>query len=552
MHRRRDSLRPSMASNQQRRYREYDHQYDDIPVLTNSSLSSSPSPHISTAYPSQRVLIPARPLIDRVTNEWQKRLPKERNHRHNRTAPSIESIELSQLGSLAGRFKYASDSEYEVDSDEDDSSEMSYENYGIDDFDPAHPCAELIYPFPLLASRRYRHYTYYVFLAFCVLYIAWWILLNPILEERRAIALSFRERTDKWGQNKRPAVGGNLELKFPGLRMIEELDENKRLKGTKDLGEGMGMDRLVFVGDVHGCHDELSALLTKLSFNPTNEHLVFTGDLITKGPESSAVLSTAMSLDASSVRGNHEDRVLLSLAHLEEHESAPSKKEDKHTRLARELPTSQIGYIKNFPVILDIGTIPGMGRTLVVHAGLVPEVPLHKQDPFMCMNMRSIDLSTHFASELRAAPGRRNMKGGLIEWDRMWRYYQRKLLPERRKAQDKQTYAKTGVKPTRREEWEGHTTVIYGHDSRRGLNLREWSKGLDSGCVNGGSLTALVVENVGRDEKGNDRAALWTESVNCKGYGKKREIGRGEENGEEEDREIPSAEQAWEPRIPGT
>ena len=549
MHRRRDSLRFSMAHSQQSKYREYDHQYDGIPVLANNLSSSSPSPHISTAYPSQKPRVPARPLIDRVTNEWQKKISKGRNRRHNEAATPAESIDLSKSAPLAGRFKYTSDSDQEVDSDEDNGSTMSHENYGIDDFDPEHPCAELIYPFPLFASKRYRHHTYYVFLGFCVLCIAWWILLRPILEERRAIALSFRERTDKWGQNKRPAVGGNLDLEFPGLKMTVELDESKRLKGTRNLTDGLGKDRLVFVGDVHGCNDELSALITNLSFDPTTDHLIFTGDLITKGPESSAVLATAMSFDASSVRGNHEDRVLLSLSHLEEHQSSPSKKEDKHTRLARELPSSQIEYIRNFPVILDVGTIPGLGRTLVVHAGLVPDVLLQKQDPFMCMNMRSIDLSTHFGSELRAAPGRRDMKGGLVEWDRMWRYYERNLLPQRLKEQDEQTYAETGVTSNQREDWEGHTTVIYGHDSKRGLNLREWSKGLDSGCVNGGSLTALVVEKVETDAKGRSAARVWTESVPCQGSRKKKGIGK--KDNEDGDREIPSAEQAWKPRTPG-
>ena len=550
MHRRRDSLRKFMARDQNSQYREYDHQYDDIPVLANSSSSDSPSAQLSSVHPSQRSRTPARPLIDRVTNEWQKKLPKERHHKINGAATGTTSSQEFRTAPLAGRYKFISDSDYEIDSD-DNSTTMSYEDYGIDDFDPDHPCAELIYPFALLASKKHRNYVYCAFFGFCALYIAWWIFLRPILEERRAIASSFRERTDRWGQNKRPAVGGNLELEFTGLIMVEELNKNKRLKGTRDLTEGIGKDRLIFVGDVHGCHDELSALVTKLSFNPTTDHLIFTGDLIAKGPDSSAVLSTAMSLDASSVRGNHEDRVLLSLTHLEEHASAPSKKEDKHTRFARELPAAQIEYIQSFPVILDVGIIPGLGRTLVVHAGLTPGVALQKQDPFMCMNMRSIDLSTQFGSELRAAPGHRDMKGGLVDWERIWRYYERKIVPGRLKEQDKQAFTETGMKPEQREAWEGHTTIIYGHDSKRGLNLREWSRGLDSGCVNGGSLTALVVEKVDTDRKGKEVARVRTESVPCRGYRKKKGRGKDTQNKEEEDREIPSAEQAWTPRIPG-
>jgi hypothetical protein len=42
------------------------------------------------------------------------------------------------------------------------------------------------------------------------------------------------------------------------------------------------------------------------------------------------------------------------------------------------------------------------------------------------------------------------------------------------------------------------TTVIYGHYAKQGLNIREYTKGLDSGCVKGGKLTALVIEDGGK------------------------------------------------------
>jgi len=44
----------------------------------------------------------------------------------------------------------------------------------------------------------------------------------------------------------------------------------------------------------------------------------------------------------------------------------------------------------------------------------------------------------------------------------------------------------------------GPTTVIYGHDSHSGLSIRTYTKGLDSGCVKGGKLTALVIQNGGK------------------------------------------------------
>lgn len=37
------------------------------------------------------------------------------------------------------------------------------------------------------------------------------------------------------------------------------------------------------------------------------------------------------------------------------------------------------------------------------------------------------------------------------------------------------------------------TTVIYGHDSKRGLQMEKYTMGIDTGCVRGGRLTAVVI-----------------------------------------------------------
>lgn len=53
------------------------------------------------------------------------------------------------------------------------------------------------------------------------------------------------------------------------------------------------------------------------------------------------------------------------------------------------------------------------------------------------------------------------------------------------------------------------STVIYGHDSRRGLQLEKYSKGLDTGCVKGGKLSALLIDDFAALAKPN------IVSVNC-------------------------------------
>jgi len=40
--------------------------------------------------------------------------------------------------------------------------------------------------------------------------------------------------------------------------------------------------RTIIVGDVHGCYDELCALLDKVRFHETDDTLIFVGDLVNK------------------------------------------------------------------------------------------------------------------------------------------------------------------------------------------------------------------------------------------------------------------------------
>jgi hypothetical protein len=89
-------------------------------------------------------------------------------------------------------------------------------------------------------------------------------------------------------------------------------------------------------------------------------------------------------------------------------------------------------------------------NTVVVHAGLVVGLPLALQPRDLVTNMRSIRPD--------GQPSKRVDAG--VPW------------------------AST---------WPGPRHVVFGHDAVRGLQRHPFATGLDTGCVYGGSLSALIL-----------------------------------------------------------
>ncbi len=114
-------------------------------------------------------------------------------------------------------------------------------------------------------------------------------------------------------------------LRREGFRAVYVLDESA-LSGVDLVREPLFNDRrnehgpFDIIGDVHGCYDELAALLTKLGYAPNGEttvwshphgrRAVFLGDLVDRGPDVVGVLRLVMGMVAAKtalcVPGNHE------------------------------------------------------------------------------------------------------------------------------------------------------------------------------------------------------------------------------------------------------
>ena len=70
------------------------------------------------------------------------------------------------------------------------------------------------------------------------------------------------------------------------------------------------MKRTLYIGDVHGCADELSEMIDKFGFVRGSDTLYQTGDIINKGPDTLRSIRIVEELGILTVRGNHEEHLV--------------------------------------------------------------------------------------------------------------------------------------------------------------------------------------------------------------------------------------------------
>jgi len=231
---------------------------------------------------------------------------------------------------------------------------------------------------------------------------------------------------------------------------------------VKDGTRRPTMEPTIVVGDVHGCLDELRRLLATCGFQ-RGDRLVLAGDLVAKGPDSQGVVQLAREEGALAVVGNHDDHVLRARAAARGTIPPPAKGvRAEHQVVADALHPDDWTYLEALPTFLRLGDegaaagddaaplTDGSGAdTVVVHAGAVPGVPFEKQTREHLTTMRSIDHDGNPTKKIEGRP-----------WAAVW------PGPER---------------------------IVFGHDAIRGLQRHRFAIGLDTGCVYGRRLTALLL-----------------------------------------------------------
>lgn len=248
------------------------------------------------------------------------------------------------------------------------------------------------------------------------------------------------------------------------------------------------------IGDVQGCGDELEALLSMLPFDRERDRLWFVGDLVNRGPKSLAALRQVHALGerAVVVLGNH-DFHLLRLA--EGH--ARNRAEDTLDEvLAAPDAPRLLGWLRQRPLM------HAEGGYAMVHAGLLPQWSI-EQALALAREVESALRGPRHREFLRELYGAepRAWRDDLAGWDRL-RVIVNAMARMRfcTPAGEMDVAAKGRDAPPGYRPWfelrpAHEQPVICGHWSALGLKLTDKLAALDTGCVWGGSLSALRLED---------------------------------------------------------
>ncbi|MDX1592622.1 MAG: symmetrical bis(5'-nucleosyl)-tetraphosphatase [Gammaproteobacteria bacterium] len=256
------------------------------------------------------------------------------------------------------------------------------------------------------------------------------------------------------------------------------------------------------IGDVQGCRAELLELLESLRFDPAADTLWFTGDLVNRGPESLATLRLVRELGerAVTVLGNH-DLHLLAVAAAR----SPLKRKDT-LQAVLDAPDRDelLEWLAERPLLHHDA---GLGVTLL-HAGLPPQWSLDEARARAAeveQVLRDGDRDAFFGHMYGDTPDR--WDPGLTGWERL-RFITNCLTRLRFcTAEGRMNLASKGPpgsQPPGFMPWfdvpgraSAGSRVVCGHWSALGLVERDDLLVLDTGCLWGGTLTAVRLDPPG-------------------------------------------------------
>jgi len=229
----------------------------------------------------------------------------------------------------------------------------------------------------------------------------------------------------------------------------------------------MNADRAVtFVGDVHGCYEELLELCQRCLFNrvEAGERVVFLGDLVDRGPQSAACVELVREMQmlysdrVECIMGNHEDWHIRYHHHrieeVTEGKLNPMEMIPEHEQTFRELNSSQRVWLSERPIYWS-----GLGF-IAIHGG-IPKIARNFDD-FFSKNVKRITMRLRKVDEK-----------------------QKMISYQLHHSDDEVEGSPWG------DLYDGRLGyAVYGHQVYKEVQSHNLALGIDTGCCFGGKLTA--------------------------------------------------------------
>ncbi len=255
------------------------------------------------------------------------------------------------------------------------------------------------------------------------------------------------------------------------------------------------------IGDIQGCLPQLVQLLEQINYQAEEDRLWFAGDLINRGPASLETLRFIKSLGDSAkvVLGNH-DLHLLAVAHGH----GDLKRKDT---LAEILMASDRDELMNWLRNQPLCHYDPQLNTIMTHAGIPPCWDLDKTLSLAAEveeKLKSDTVDDFFAAMYGNTP--RKWSDDLTGMDRLraiTNYLTRMRFCDENSKLDLKSKEGINTAVKGYAPWFNYPTqlpenchIVFGHWAAiEGITHQDNIHALDTGCVWGGSLTALRLED---------------------------------------------------------
>ncbi|MGR9044591.1 MAG: symmetrical bis(5'-nucleosyl)-tetraphosphatase [Gammaproteobacteria bacterium] len=256
------------------------------------------------------------------------------------------------------------------------------------------------------------------------------------------------------------------------------------------------------IGDLQGCYDDLLRLLDAIRFNENTDQLWFAGDLVNRGPKSLETLRFVKSLGdaAITVLGNHDLHLLATAYSIR-----PERKKDSLSQVLDAPDRDELlDWLRHCPLLHYNDDF------CLVHAGLPPQWDFETARE-MARFAESVLQSPDFRIFLKKMYGNKpNVWSSNLKDVELLRFiincFTRMRYCDEEGRMDFNHSGPLGSQPKGLKPWftlpnrkNADLRIVFGHWSTLGYYKGHNCYCIDSGCLWGGSLTALHLgENIYR------------------------------------------------------